>query len=217
MSIRIMIIDDHGVIRAGLNALLSAEADLEVVGTAANGYEALALMEQIRPNLMLMDVSMPDINGIELTRQLKARYANLHVIILTVHEDESLLQEALEAGASGYIVKRAIGSELIDAIRTVWSGNIYVHPTMTRVLLKDISPPTTPNQPPDTPTIESLTPREVEVLCYLAQGYTNRQTAEELNISIRTVEGHRANLVDKLGLQSRVDLMRFAKSAGVIE
>lgn len=217
MSIRILIIDDHGVIRAGLKALLSAEPDLEVVGTAADGREALALTTQLTPNLVLMDVSMPDINGVELTRQLKGRFTNLHVIILTVHEDESLLQEAIEAGASGYIVKRAIGSELIDAIRTVWSGNIYVHPTMTRVLLKDLAPAPPMETSPETPSLEALTPREIEVLCHLAQGYTNRQIAQVLNISVRTVEGHRANVVDKLGLQSRVDLMRYAKKAGLIE
>ena len=216
MSIQILIVDDHGVIRAGLEALLSAESDLEVVGTAADGRQALQLVDQFSPDIVLMDVSMPDISGIDLTQQLKTMFPQLHVIILTVHEDEILLQEAIEAGASGYIVKRAIGSELIDAIRTVWSGNIYVHPAMTRALLKELSSKPDP-EPPDKPTIESLTPREIEVLRHLAQGYTNRQIAKVLNISVRTVEGHRANVVDKLGLQSRVDLMRYAKQIGLLD
>lgn len=217
MSIQLLIIDDHGVIRDGLNALLTTENDLVVIGEAADGQTALHLAEQLQPDIILMDISLPDTSGIEVMQQLKARLPKLHVIMLTVHEDEELLREAIQAGASGYIVKRAIGSELIDAIRTVWAGNLYVHPTMTRALLKDLSTDSAAEKPTNEPTIESLTPREIEVLCLIAQGYTNRLIAETLGISVRTVEGHRANLVDKIGSQSRVDLMRFAKEYGLVE
>ncbi len=217
MSIQLLIVDDHGVIRDGLNALLTTETDLVVVGEAADGQMALRLAEELWPDIILMDISLPDTSGIEVMQELKARLPNLHVIMLTVHEDEELLREAIQAGASGYIVKRAIGSELIDAIRTVWAGNLYVHPTMTRALLKDLSTPQPAEKPANEPTIELLTPREVEVLCLIAQGYTNRLIAETLGISVRTVEGHRANLVDKIGSQSRVDLMRFAKEYGLVE
>ena len=185
MSIQILIVDDHGVIRAGLEALLSAETDLTVVGTAADGRTALKYVDALKPDIVLMDVSMPDISGIDLTKQIKAMFPHLHVIILTVHEDEILLQEAIQAGASGYIVKRAIGSELIDAIRTVWSGNMYVHPAMTRALLKELSPTPASQPSSNKPSIDLLTPREVEVLRYIAQGYTNRQIAQVLNISVR--------------------------------
>lgn len=216
MSIQILIADDHGVIRAGLRALLGAEPDLEVVGEAADGQEALHSANALRPDVILLDLSMPGLSGIEITRRLTETMPELRVIILTVHEDEGLLREAMQAGAAGYIVKRAIGSELIDAIRTVWKGNLYVHPTMTRALLKDISPTPDSDEPSSESLEEALTPREIEVLCFIAQGYTNRQIAEALGISVRTVEGHRANLVDKLGLQSRVELMRYAKEYGLV-
>ena len=216
MSIQILIADDHGVIRAGLRALLGAEPDLEVVGEAADGQEALHSANALRPDVILLDLSMPGLSGIEITRRLTETMPELRVIILTVHEDEGLLRESIQAGAAGYIVKRAIGSELIDAIRTVWKGNLYVHPTMTRALLKDISPTPDSDEPSSESLEEALTPREIEVLCFIAQGYTNRQIAEALGISVRTVEGHRANLVDKLGLQSRVELMRYAKEYGLV-
>ena len=217
MAIKLLIVDDHGVIRDGLNALLTTETDLEVAGEAADGRTAIRLAEILRPQVILLDISLPDLSGIEVIQRLKARQANIHIIVLTVHEDDGLLKEALQAGASGYIVKRAIGSELIDAIRTVWEGNIYVHPTMTRALIKDISPEASTREAVNEPTLESLTPREIEVLCFIAQGYTNRLIAKALGISVRTVEGHRANLVDKLGSQSRVDLIRLAKEAGLVE
>ncbi|MCP4543955.1 MAG: response regulator transcription factor, partial [Chloroflexi bacterium] len=132
MSIRILIVDDHGVLRAGLRALLSAEPDLEVIDEAAGGHEALRLADELRPEVVLLDISIPDLGGIEVARQLKKILPETRVLILTVHEDESLLQEAIRAGAAGYIIKRAVESELIDAIRAVWRGDLYVHPAMTR-------------------------------------------------------------------------------------
>jgi two-component system response regulator NreC len=213
MSIRILIVDDHGVLRAGLRALLSAEPDLEVVGEAAAGDQVFSLAGDLQPDVVLLDISLPDLSGIEITRRLMERLPEVRVLILTFHEDESLLQEAIKAGAAGYIVKRAAESELIDAIRAVWRGDLYVHPIMTRALLKDLSLSPVSNKTPG----EALTPREIEVLRLIAQGYTNRQTAEALNISVRTVESHRGNLVDKLNLHSRVGLVRYAKEHGLIE
>lgn len=213
MPIRILIVDDHGVLRAGLRALLSAEPDLEVVGEIADGQQVFHLAGELHPDVVLLDISMPGLSGIEITRRLKESRPEMRVLILTFHEDESLLQEAIRAGAAGYIVKRAAESELIDAIRAVWRGDLYVHPIMTRALLKDLSPaPISPQTPG-----ESLTPREIEVLRLIAQGYTNRQTAEALSISVRTVESHRGNLMDKLNLHSRVGLVRYAKEHGLIE
>lgn len=214
MSIRILIADDHGVLRAGLRALLSAESELEVVDEASSGNEALILAGELQPDLILLDISMPDLGGIEVTRRLKEMLPNVRVLILTVHEDESLLQEAIQAGASGYIVKRAVESELIDAIRAVWRGDLYIHPAMTRALLKEMSssPISNNNEAP----VESLTPRETDVLRLIAQGYTNRQMADMLSISVRTVESHRSNLMGKLDLHSRVELVRYAKENHLI-
>ena len=213
MSIRILIADDHGVLRAGLRALLNAEPELEVVGEAGDGDEALRLATQLRPDVLLLDISMPGPGGIEVTRRVKQALPDTRVLILTVHEDESLLREAIQAGAAGYIIKRAVESELINAIQAVWRGDVYIHPAMTRALLKEVAPATFSDETP----VEPLTPRETEVLQLIAQGYTNRQIAEQLTISVRTVETHRANLMDKLGLRSRVELVRYAREHGLLE
>ena len=213
MSIRILIADDHGVLRAGLRALLSAESDLEVAGEAADGGETLRLVSELDPDVVLLDVNMPGPDGIEVTRRLKAVKPEVRVLILTVHEDEGLLREAIRAGASGYILKRAVESELIYAIHAVWRGDLYVHPAMTRALLQDLHSTLVADEAP----VEPLTPREMEVLRLIAEGHTNRQIAEVLSISIRTVESHRANLMSKLGLHSRVELVRYAKRHGFLE
>ena len=213
MSIRILIADDHGVLRAGLRALLNAEPGLEVVGEAADGRTALHLAAELRPDVALMDLSMPGLDGIQVTRQLKETLPGTRVLILTVHEDESLLREAIQAGASGYIIKRAVESELINAIRAVYSGDLYVHPTLTRALLRDLSPAPASDQAPTEP----LTPREIDVLRLIAQGYTNRQVAEKLHVSVRTVESHRANLTGKLGIASRAELVRYAKEHNLLD
>jgi two-component system response regulator NreC len=213
MSIGILIADDHGVLRAGLRALLNAEKDLNVVGEAADGQEALRAARELRPDVVLVDLSMPGLNGIEVTRQLKESYPDMAVLILTVHEDESLLQEAIRVGASGYIIKRAVESELINAIQAVSRGEMYVHPAMTRALMKDLAPRAVSDSDP----LKSLTRREIEVLRYIAQGHTNRQIADALCLSVRTVESHRANLMSKLSLNSRVELVHYAMEHGLLE
>lgn len=212
MTIRILIADDHGVLRAGLRALLRAEPDLKVVGEAADGNAVLRLAHELRPDIVLLDVSMPGLGGIETTTRLRRLLPEARILILTIHEDEGLLREAIRAGAAGYIIKRAAESELINAIHVVWRGDIYIHPSLNRALLRDLSPV----QAPDTPSVESLTPREVDVLRLIARGYTSRQIAEVLNISARTVEGHRANLTNKLSLHSRVDLVNYAEEHGLL-
>jgi two-component system response regulator NreC len=213
MPTRILIADDHGVLRAGLRALLNAEPDLVVVGEAADGQEALRLAGEMHPDVVVMDISMPDADGIEVTRHLRKDLPDVHVLILTVHEDESLLRAAIRAGAAGYIVKRAVESELISAIHAACRGELYVHPSMTRALLHDLQPAFISEDV----SVELLTPREIEVLRLVAKGYTNRQIAEELTISVRTVESHRANLMDKLNLRSRVELVRYATKHRLLE
>lgn len=211
--IRILIADDHGVLRAGLRALLDAEPDLQVVGEAADGQETLYLADELCPDVVLLDISMPGPSGVEVVRRLNETLPDARVLILTVHEDENLLRATLRLGAAGYIGKRAVESELINAIRAVWRGDVYVHPSMTHALLKDISPPSASAQE----LTESLTPREIDVLRLIAQGYTNRQTAEALCIGVRTAETHRANLMAKLGLRGRVALVRYAREHGLLD
>lgn len=207
MTIRILIADDHAVVRSGLRALLRADPDLEIVGEAGDGLEALRLTETEQPDVVLLDVSMPPDDGIHTARELKRRHPDLVVLFLTMHEDEDLLHEALRAGASGYIIKRAEESEIVQAIRAASQGDIYVHPAMTRALLHQ---PVTTEHRRGTPAT-ALTRREVDVARLLAKGNTNRQIAELLGISIRTVESHRANLMGKLGLSSRVELVTYAE------
>lgn len=211
MTLKILIADDHGILRAGLRTLLKAEPQLEVVGEAENGEEAILLAEQLKPDVILLDMSMPNLNGIETTRRLLAKLPQTKVLILTAHEDYGLVRETIQAGAAGYIIKRAAESELISAIRAVSRGELYVHPAMTRALLE------TPDASlPKSEGNDLLTSRETEVLRLIAQGYTNRQIAEELKISVRTVETHRGNITGKLGLYSRVELLRFATQNGLL-
>jgi len=213
MPIHILIADDHGVLRAGLRTLLNAEPDLEVIAEASDGNDALRLACELRPDIVLLDISMPGPGGIEVTRRLKEALPELRVLILTAHEDESMLREAVQVGAAGYIIKRAVESELINAIHSVWRGDLYVHPAMTRALLKEMSLFPVSAEP----AVESLTPREIEVLRLIAKGYTNGQIAKELNLSVRTIESHRANLMGKLELRSRVELVRYAMEHGLFE
>jgi DNA-binding NarL/FixJ family response regulator len=212
MPISILIADDHGVIRAGLRALLADFPDLRVIGEASDGSEAITKVLELKPDIVLMDLSMPNIGGIEATRQLAQTAPNVRILILTVHEDESLLKEVIRMGAAGYIIKRASQEDLIHAIRVVARGDLYVHPAMTRSLFSGPSPTQT-----KVSEAETLTLREIEVLQLLAKGYTNRQIAEHLSLSPRTVEGHRANLSGKLGLRSRVELVEYAEKHGLMK
>ena len=210
---RILIADDHAIVRAGLRALLAEEAVFDLIGEAAGGVEAIELVEKTNPDVLILDLSMPDLDGISVTRKIKPQFPALKILILTLHEDEALLKEAIKAGAAGYILKRAAEAELISAIRTILRGDLYVDPSMVRVLLDESRSP----QINQKGLAESLTQRETGILRLIVEGYTNRQIGQELNISIRTVEGHRANISDKLGLHSRVELVRYARQNGLIE
>lgn len=212
MSIRLLIADDHSILRAGLISLLNAEAGMVVVGEAYDEDSAVSQAVEKRPDVMLMDISMPDSGGIEATRRIRQLAPEVRILILTVHEDKGVMQEVIRSGAMGYILKRAVKSELVNAIHVVMRDELYLHPAMARLLLE--SP--TPALNTAAPASKLLTSREVEVLRLIAQGYTNTRAAEILNISVRTVEYHRSNLTDKLNLRSRVDLMRYAEEKGLI-
>ena len=212
MPIRILIADDHAVVRSGLRALLQADAELEVVGEANDGTEALRLAETLHPDMVLLDITMPPENGIKTAKRLKEKYPELIVLFLTMHEEESLLHAALRAGAAGYVIKRAEESEIIQAIHVASHGDIYVHPAMTRALLHQ--PVTTEHRRGSPAT--ALTRREFDVLRLLAKGNTNRQIAGQLGLSVRTVENHRANLMGKLGLVSRVELVNYAEENNLL-
>jgi two-component system, NarL family, response regulator NreC len=211
VATRILIADDHPVLRSGLRVLLAADPDLEVIGEAGTGEETLRLAGELLPDVVLLDIGMPGESGIETVRRLKEKLPALKVLFLTMHEEEGTLLEALNAGGDGYVIKRADQPEIIQAIRAVRRGDVYVHPAMTRALL---SQPETTERPPE--PVEPLTRREIDVLRLLARGNTNRQIADLLTLSVRTVESHRANLMGKLGLSSRVELVTYAEEHGLL-
>lgn len=215
MTIRILIADDHSLIRTGLRTILNAQPGFEIVGEAADGHETLRLAQELRPDVVLTDISMPGPvgGGIAVARRLKEILPSIRVLILTVHEDESLLREAVRAGAAGYIIKRAAETELVTAIEAACRGELYIHPAMTRSLFKEPTPAPASRALVD----EALTQREIDVLRLLAKGYTNRQIADVLNLSMRTVEGHRSNLMSKLNVHSRVELTSFAEERGLLD
>ena len=221
--IRILLADDHAVLRAGLRALLSAQADMDVVGEAGDGLEALEQAERLRPDVVLADVGMPGLSGLELTRRMKETLPQARVLILTVHEDQSFLHRALRAGAAGYLVKRAAEEDLLAGIRAVARGEAFLLPSMTRGLIEDFVRRSSRGRGrkadagASSSQYDGLTPREVQVLRLIAQGYSNVQVGEALVISVKTVETHRARIVEKLGLHSRVELVRYAMSKGLLE
>jgi two-component system, NarL family, response regulator NreC len=213
MSIRLLVADDHGLLRAGLVALLNAETGMEVIGEAEDEHSVVSLTVEKRPDIVLMDISMPNSGGIEATRRIKQLVPEARILILTVHEDKGMMQEAIRAGALGYILKRAIKSELVNAIHAVLRDELYLHPAMARLLFLETNSPTS-QEARFLP--EELTYREIEVLRLIARGYTNNQAAEKLHISVRTVEYHRGNLTAKLNLRSRSELMRYAEEKGLV-
>jgi len=209
----ILLADDHAVLRAGLRLLLSQESHLQVVGEAESGLETLRLAEELQPDLVLLDISMPGLNGLEAIGMLRKRAPKARILILTMHDDVHYLRQALQNGASGYVLKKAADVELLSAIQAVMQGEIYVHSSMTRNLLEDILPP---SQSTDLEQWDLLSEREKEVLRLVAYGYTAQEIADQLGLSVKTIETYRARGMEKLGLTSRAALVRFALSKGII-
>lgn len=212
-KLRIMIVDDHGVVRAGIKSIFENQADIQIVGEAGNGREAVEKAAQLEPDLVLMDLSMPELNGIEATRQIKNAFPKIHVLILTVHDDEEFFLPAFRAGASGYVVKESEPQELLYAVNVVTSGRIFLSPAIASSLVKLTVETTGQGEN----SLDILTEREKEVMKMAAVGKTNRQIAGELFLSIRTVEKYRQAVMDKLGLSRREELTKFAMRKGLID
>lgn len=214
-AIKLLLVDDHEVVRHGLRMLLESQADMLIVGEAGNGSEAVSLAQQLHPDVILMDISLPDISGIEATRQLLKAGCSSKIIALTIHEDESYFFEMLQAGAAGYVPKRAAPEDLINAIQTTSKGDIYIYPQLTRLLVDDFLQ-RSEEETVSKEAMDGLTPREREILVALAQGETNEEIAYRLTISKHTVARHRENLMQKLGLHSRSELVKYAIRKGII-
>jgi two-component system response regulator NreC len=213
--IRILIVDDHAVVRSGLKALLDGKHDISVVGDAADGDEGIRLALELKPDVVLMDLSMPHgKDGLTATAELKKQLPETMVLILTMHDDDEYLFRAIHAGASGYILKSAPHEELVQAILSVARGDAYLYPTATRRLMNEYLERVKSGEGGG--AYESLSEREKEILAWIAKGYSNKEIAEKLVISVKTVETHKSNLMEKLGLKSRPDLVKFALKKGLL-
>lgn len=209
--IRVLIADDHGVVRSGLTLLIDRQVDMEVAAEAEDGIEAVERALQLRPDVAVLDVSMPRLTGLHAARQIRDHAEDIQVLMLSMHDDEAYFFDALEAGASGYVSKRGADSDLIDAIRTVASGRTFLNSKTQQTLMRKWLEEGATERP------DELTPRELEVTKLIAEAYTNRQIAEALHLAEKTVESHRANVLSKLGMRDRVELVRYAIRRGLVE
>ena len=208
---RILLVDDHAVLRNGMRHLIEAEPDMEVVGEAEDGSAVQRLVDELQPDIVVMDLSMPEVSGVEALRRLTAAQAACKVLVLTVHEDRSYLRELLEAGALGYMLKRATADELVHAIRAIAAGSVYID---SRLANKLISSLVDKRPKGDSSLRETLTSREEQVLRSIAEGYSIKEIGGMLEISVKTVETYKARAMEKLGLRSRVDIVRTAREQG---
>jgi two-component system response regulator NreC len=211
--IRVLIADDHTIVRSGIRLLLEEESDIDVVGEAVDGREVLKLVEDLHPQVILMDIAMPKVDGMEATRQIKAHWPEINVLVLTMHRSDDYFFEMIKAGASGYLLKGAETNELIDAIRIVARGEVYLYPTMAQMLVQEYVQRIEGN----TEANSLLSPREIEILRMLAEGYSNNEIATNLVISPSTVHTHRRNLMNKLGFTNRRELIEYARQQGIIK
>ncbi|NLG69234.1 MAG: response regulator transcription factor [Firmicutes bacterium] len=211
-TIRVVVADDHTIVREGLVMILRSAPDIEVVGEASDGEQAVAMVQQSQPDVVVMDISMPGTSGLEAIRRIRRDWPQVKVLALTIHESEDYILHVLRAGVHGYVVKRAAGQELLSAIRAVMRGESYLHPAIVQVVLSDYLHRLEHGQ--EEPL---LTEREREIVRLIAEGYKNREIAQRLNISLKTVETHRANIMQKLNINDRVQLVRFAIRTRLIE
>jgi DNA-binding NarL/FixJ family response regulator len=209
--IRVVIADDHGIVRSGLRMLIDRQRDMEVVAEAEDGVTALAQTQAQRPHVAVLDVSMPRMTGLQAAREIRSHVPDTRVLLLSMHDDERYFLEGLEAGAAGYVLKRAADTDLIGAVRTVAGGRTFLSDDAQRTLMDTWLENGSPA--PDDP----LTPRELEVVKLIAEAFNNRQIARTLNVSEKTVESHRANVLSKLGMRDRVELVRYAIRRGLVE
>lgn len=209
-KIRVFLADDHAVLRTGLKMFIDSQPDIVCVGEAGDGESTLAQLRQIHPDLLLLDLSMPGLGGLDVLPEIRRQVPETRVLVLTMHTEEDYLHQALAQGAVGYVLKQAVDQELLSAIRAAMRGEVYIHPAMTRALLEQMIAPVQPDERQEA----SLTDREREVLQGVARGYTNQEIADQLSLSVKTVETYRSRATSKLGLKSRAALVRYGQQQG---
>jgi two-component system response regulator NreC len=213
-KIRIVVADDHTIVREGVRLLLDAQADMEVVGEAADGQQALTQVRKLKPDIALIDISMPVLNGLEATRAIKYEFPQIHVIVLTMYESDEYFFQVLDAGASGYVLKKAASADLASAIRSVHAGDVFLYPSVARRLVSDYLSRVKSGE--EQKSYDGLTPREREVLKLIAEGHTNQVIAEKLVISPSTVQTHRTRIMQRLNLHSRAEWIQYAMRKGLL-
>ena len=213
-KIRVILAEDHAIVRQGLRSLLEQSENIEVIAEAEDGREAVNKTEQLKPDIVLMDISMPILNGIEATRQIKKKFPDIKVLILTMHTTEEYISQILHAGASGYLVKKSAHYELLSAIKAIQKGHSYLSPLVSKKVVDEYLQKTKEDIKQD--RYEKLTTREREVLQLIAEGKANKEIADLLFLSIKTVETHKAHLMEKLNLHTTTDLIKYAIQKGII-
>lgn len=213
--IKVVVADDHAIVREGVRMILAREQDIVVVGEAGDGQQALDLVASLRPHVVIMDISMPGMGGIEATQRVKANHPEVQVLALTMHEDETYVFQLLRAGAAGYVLKRAAAQDLVQAVRAAAKGEAFLYPSIARKVVEDYLKRVESGE--ERERYDGLTTREKEILTLIAQGLSNQQIAEKLYISIKTVQTHRAHILEKLGLHDRTELVRYAIRKGLIQ
>ena len=212
MPTRVLLVDDHAMIRQGLCSLLEKQPDIEVVGSVEDGRKAVDIARELAPDLVIMDISMPNLNGIDATRKIIGEMGDVKVIALSIHSSRHFVAEMLKAGASGYILKECLFDELVEAIKTVLNGGTYLSPKMTGVVIDDYVKRLSTQYQPEGPV---LTEREREVLQFLSEGKSTKQIALQLHVSSKTIESNRRNIMDKLGINSVAELTKYAVREGL--
>lgn len=212
--IRVLLVDDHAILREGIKALLEKQDNIEVVAEAADGREAISRVAQFRPDVVVLDISMPMMDGLESTRQMKRENPDIKVLVLTMHDNEEYFFQLLRAGASGYVTKKSVSRELVSAIEAVYRGESFFCPSMAKFLLSDFL---RLDKAVENTDQEELTPREREIVKLIAEGYTNQQIADLLHRSVKTIESHRSNILRKLGIHDSIELVKYAVRKKLIE